>query len=124
MTMVAHSGPIHIYRVYTRHTHTHTQIYLTLLHWRTFVNKNGWSNAGCPVDTSSWQSHPKRQSFPRFEIEKARVTSAIKRSAGPCVSCVYHDNSKVKHCSVTFYAPASSPARLRCPESYPVSSID
>lgn len=43
------------------------------------------------VDTSSWQSHPERQSFPRLEIEKARVTSAIKRSAGPCVACVYHD---------------------------------
>lgn len=32
-------------------------------------------------DTSSWQSHPERQSFPPFEIEKARVTSAIKREA-------------------------------------------
>lgn len=48
------------------------------------------------VDTSSWQSHPERQSFPRFEIEKARVTSAIKRSAGPCVACVYH--VKASHC--------------------------
>lgn len=35
-----------------------------------------------PVDASSWQSHPERQSFPRSEIEKARVTSAIKRSVG------------------------------------------
>lgn len=42
------------------------------------------------LDTSSWQSHPERQSFPRFEIEKARVTLAIKRGAGPCVACVYH----------------------------------
>lgn len=49
------------------------------------------SSADCPVDTSSWQSHPERQSFPRLEIEKARVTSAIKRGAGPCVACVYHN---------------------------------
>lgn len=32
-------------------------------------------------DTSSWQSHPERQSFWPFEIEKAWVTSAIKREA-------------------------------------------
>lgn len=30
-------------------------------------------------DTSSWQSHPERQSFRPLEIEKARVTLAIKR---------------------------------------------
>lgn len=35
------------------------------------------------------QSHPERQSFRTFEIEKARVTSAINQGVRPCVPCVY-----------------------------------